>query len=346
MRISNLVYFACQVGRMHLQKKHRVPLSAHIALTNRCNNHCVYCRVHDLPQQDVWTTASLKDILRQMRDCGTRRIHLTGGEPMLRSDLGEIITYAKKLGIFVSIVSNGYQISQRVNELMDADVVFLSYDGPPEVHSRVRGERSLKDVESSISALKSAGISVWLTTVLTRWNSEHIEEIIDFARRHHVIVNFNRLEFFLESPNHLHPLINEVQDLVLRGEERRNVFRKLIKLKVSGAPIGSSLEYLKNALEFPYDDRITDSRPSNRYTCWAGRANAHLEANGMLYACGYGVGRVPGVSVFNESFVEAWRKLVPLKDCKSCSHACMVEGNLIFSLNLPCIFNCVMRLWR
>jgi len=346
MKFSDFVYFGWQIVRMHLQPSYRVPLSVYIVLTNRCNNRCFYCRVHKLSQDDVWTTNFLKTVMRDMRNCGTRRIHFTGGEPMLRADLGELIVYAKKLGFFVGITTNGYQVAERINELRGVDVVSLSYDGPDEVHSRLRGKQNVKEVKSALSALKKAGIRVWTATVLTRWNADFIEDIVDFARQHHILANFNRLEFFLEPPSHLHPLLDEVQDLVLRGDERKKVFQKLIQLKSSGAPIGSSLAYLKNALEWPYDERITDSKPSKRFKCWAGRADAHLEADGALYSCGWGVGRALGINVINGDFKSAWGKLVPLNNCKSCSHACDVESNLIFSLNVSSILNALAHLRR
>ena len=61
MQLDQLAKFGSQTLRMHMQSSHRVPLSMHIVLTNRCNLQCTYCCTHDLPQKDVWTTDSLKD---------------------------------------------------------------------------------------------------------------------------------------------------------------------------------------------------------------------------------------------------------------------------------------------
>lgn len=346
MKFSEVGYFAGQIIRMHLQPGYRIPLSMYIVLTNRCNNRCVYCRTHELPQDDVWDTESLKTVMLEMKTCGVRRIQFTGGEPLLRDDLGEIITYAKDLGFFVGVSTSGYQVAKRINELRGVDVVFLSYDGPDEVHNRLRGRNSTDDVKSALSALKSEGIRVWTTTVLTRWNVGFIKEIIDFSRQHNILANFNRLEFFPDYPCYLHPHINEVEELVLRGDERKRAFQELIQLKLSGAPIGSSLAYLRCVAEWPYDDQITDSKPSKRYRCWAGRAYGHLSTDGRLYSCGWGDRRIPGIDVLKEGFRSAWSKLVPLSNCRSCSHACGVENNLIFSLNISGIFNAFIQLRR
>ena len=139
IKISFLTKYAYQIARMHLNPHYRVPLNIEITLTNRCNNRCVYCRSCELPQEDVLTTKILKRVLDEMKFCGTQRVHFTGGEIMLREDLGEVISYAKKLGLFVGIVTNGHRVADRINELKELDIVFVSYEGPPHIHSRLRG---------------------------------------------------------------------------------------------------------------------------------------------------------------------------------------------------------------
>jgi len=345
MKLKDLAYFSCQAVRMNLQQGYRVPLSVYVVLTNRCNNNCIYCRVHDLPQEDVWATNALKRTLTEMYKSGTRRVHFTGGEPMMRLDIGELISFAKRLGLFVGMATNGFQVSKRINELKDLDIAFVSFDGPLNTHSRLRGEAYAQDAESAIKAFRLAGVRAWTTTVLTRWNVDCIEEIVDFARRNNVVANFTRLEFTSQLPSRLHPYIEDVKELLLRGEERKNAFRKLIRLKLAGAPIGSSLEYLKNALEWPYDERITDINPSKRFRCWAGKAYAHLEWDGYLYPCGWGSLRQAScANVLEYGFREAWERTVPMADCHSCSHACGVENNLVFSLNIPTIIDLFCRL--
>lgn len=347
MKLNDIAYFSRQITKMHLLRNYRVPLSVYLVLTYRCNNSCVYCRTQNIPQQGEWTPDSLKNVFLDMKACGVRRLHLTGGEPMLREDIGEIISYAKELGLFVGMSTNGFEIASRVKELKGIDVVFLSYDGPPQVHARLRGERNSSDVIAALGALKDQKIKVWTSTTLTSWNVGFIDDIIDFARRKNILANFNRLEYFSSMPCYLHPHIDEIRELVLSPQEHRDVFKKLIKLKLSGAPIGSSLGYLKNALDWPYNDRVTDIKPSKRYQCWAGRAFGHLEANGNLHACGWGALREEaGVNVLEKGFRQAWDKLIPSVGCKSCSHACGVENNLLFSLDTPTIFNALIHLRR
>lgn len=339
MNIIKALGYGWELSRLHLQSTYRVPLSVHLGLTNRCNNRCVYCHYDQRPQEDVWTTESLKKVLAEMKSAGVRRVQFTGGEPLLRQDLGEILAFARRQGFFIGVATNGFQVDERFEELRPVDVVQLSYDGPPEVHGALRGQKSVETVERALAALLRAGIRVWTTTVLTTLNAPHVEDIVTRARENGIVANFTLLDFFEDPQEHFHPALAEVKELVLTGDLKTQTLQTLIDLKKAGQPVGCSLGYLENARDWPYGDRVTSPEPSPLYGCWAGRATGHLEADAKLYACGMGVGRVPGIDVRELGFAQAWRDLKPLPHCLSCSQACGVEANLLFSLRMSSIRN-------
>ncbi|MCX6349089.1 MAG: radical SAM protein, partial [Candidatus Aureabacteria bacterium] len=302
-------YFGSQVMRMHVNPRLRVPLSVHVSLTNRCSNRCRYCRFERLSQTDVWTTAALLKVLGEMKASGARRIQFTGGEPMLRDDLGVILRAAKSQGMFVGLSTNGYRVAERIEELAAADVVQVSYDGPPAVHALLRGKKSVDEALAAIKALLARKIPVWTNTVLTTVNAGCVDAIVAFAKERGIPANFVLLDYFEEPRGHFHPARREIEELILAGDARRKTIARLISLKKSGAPIGGSIPYFENALAWPEEERVTSSRPSPLYRCWAGRATAHLEADGKLSACGMGVGRVEGEDVIGQGFAAAWRKI-------------------------------------
>jgi MoaA/NifB/PqqE/SkfB family radical SAM enzyme len=344
VEIRNLAYFGGQIARLHLQPGYRVPLSVHLSLTNRCSNRCLYCRFDRLPQQDVWTTESLLTVLSEMKAAGARRVQFTGGEPMLREDLGVVLRAAQSLGMFVGLSTNGREVPERIEELAPADIVQISYDGPPAIHALLRGKKSAGEALLAIDALQKRGIPVWTNTVLTALNAGCVDEIVAFAKARGFPANFVLLDYFDEPRGHFHPARAEIDRLVLAGEARRKTLLRLIELKKYGAPVGGSIPYFENALAWAEEGRVTSPLPSPLYRCWAGRATAHLEADGKLYSCGMGVGREKGEDAIGAGFAAAWAKIRPLPNCLSCTMACGVEANLLFSLNPRAIWNWARQL--
>jgi len=344
LKAKYYLYTGWQTLLLHLRADYRIPLIIRIILTNRCNNHCVYCKTHKLPQADGLSTEQLKKIMSEMKGCGTQRIHFTGGEPMLRKDLQELIAYGKRLDFFMSMNSNGYQIPERFNELKELDLVTLAYDGPAEAHNYLRYSSNVSEVESAIKALKTIGVPVWTNTVLNRRNVNFVEDIVEFAREQNIIANFSMLNFTSNPQEHFRPSLQEVQELVLGEGERKKCLQKLIDFKLSGAPIGSSLGSLQNILEWPYNDRVIDSQPSTRYKCWAARAFGCLDARGRLHPCLFHYNNLSGVDVTKQGFRTAWKKLSPPERCLSCLNPCGLEMNLLFSFNRSAIFNWLKKL--
>lgn len=83
----------------------RVPYSGSLELTHRCNLACRHC--YQFPPRDgELDTGAWKDILRQLAQCGCLFISFTGGEPLLREDLLELISWAAELDFVVTLQSN------------------------------------------------------------------------------------------------------------------------------------------------------------------------------------------------------------------------------------------------
>ena len=81
----------------HTVVKKRIPLSVYLNLTYRCPNHCVYCNYPNFnarKDKELSTRRILK-LIDEMAEAGCRKLHLTGGEPLIREDLGEIIHHVR-----------------------------------------------------------------------------------------------------------------------------------------------------------------------------------------------------------------------------------------------------------
>lgn len=164
-------------------------LGIRMSLTQRCNLNCVYCH-HEgegPPSGEMYTDEVLR-ILRVARDLGIRRVKFTGGEPLLRKDLGGIVAYSYALGLKdVSVTTNGQLLRERALELYEAGLRRLNLSLPsvePDVYRSITGGDLLNVVEGLEAACR-LGIHIKINTVVMKGiNDSSIDTIIDFARRH------------------------------------------------------------------------------------------------------------------------------------------------------------------
>ncbi|HQI48049.1 MAG TPA: radical SAM protein [bacterium] len=104
---------------------HKEPLLEHLdlELTERCNNACIHCCINQ-PEHDAelaareMDTAFVKYLLRQAADLGAISVRFTGGEPLLRSDFTELYLFARRLGMQVTLFTNGRLITPELAQLL------------------------------------------------------------------------------------------------------------------------------------------------------------------------------------------------------------------------------------
>ncbi len=119
------------------------PLYIKIKLIWSCNLRCGMCNHWRDPVQPPLDTAFYRGLIDELAQLGTRKIHLTGGEPTLRPDLEDLIAHMSHRGIRATMTTNASLITaERARSLVEAGLnkVNISIDSPdPEVHDRVRG---------------------------------------------------------------------------------------------------------------------------------------------------------------------------------------------------------------
>lgn len=315
----------------------RTPLSVYLSLTDRCPTICKYCNVPQKKQKEM-SYIQIKSIIDDMKRMGSQRLQLVGGEPMIRNDIGKIIDSAKNKGLFVTTSTSGYSIPDKINEIRNIDIVFLSLDGDLETHEYQRGTGSFKNYLKAVEALKDNGIQFWTTTVLTSKNKHSLGYIFEMAEKYSFLTNFHLLYYSPDNPEeHFHPT-NQPKDLIMSDSENREIIRLLIMKKKNGAPIASSESYFEYLLGWDDYNKMYSNKIYNNVRCWAGKLYCHVDTGGMVYPCGDSIGRIKGYNVLEMGFKNAFNCLNEIP-CNSCIVACNVEQNLMFSLNVKTIFN-------
>ncbi|MBU1088037.1 MAG: radical SAM protein [Candidatus Omnitrophica bacterium] len=165
------------------------PLIINWAITNKCNNQCGYC---NLGQQNVLelTTAQIFKIIDILHKSNTLWINFSGGEPLIRLDIQEIISYTASKGINIILNTNGFLLAKKQAVLDKVQVLKLSFDGPVNIHDKIRGEGSFAQLMQAIKIVKQSKVKLLLCAVLSQANLDYIDYILNTAK------DLNSMVFF------------------------------------------------------------------------------------------------------------------------------------------------------
>jgi cyclic pyranopterin phosphate synthase len=170
-----------------------------MALTPRCNLNCIYCHHEgDVASKGEISVEKAAAIARAASDLGVRSLKLTGGEPLMRPDLEDLIARMPE-SLEISLTTNGTLLADRAKALVEAglDRVNVSLDSlKPEVYRAITGCRKgdLQKVIDGIAAAQDAGLGpIKLNVVVLRENEGEIPEFIEFSRKKGLILQLIEL---------------------------------------------------------------------------------------------------------------------------------------------------------
>jgi Fe-coproporphyrin III synthase len=124
---------------------------------NRCNCRCVMCDIWKRETNVELKTASLERHRASMQNLGVRNVVLTGGEPLLHSDLPAFCNFFREEGIRLTLLTTGLLLQKRAETVAEFfDDVIVSLDGPEEVHDAVRRiQGAFRLIHDGITAIRS-----------------------------------------------------------------------------------------------------------------------------------------------------------------------------------------------
>ncbi|MEO3779876.1 pyrroloquinoline quinone biosynthesis protein PqqE [Micromonospora sp. B11E3] len=156
-------------------------------LTYRCPLHCAYCSnpLNLADYRDELTTAEWQRVLAEARELGVLQLHLSGGEPLQRRDVAQIVGTATEFGLYTNLITSGLGLSRRRAEQLRAaglDHVQISIqaDGPTE-SDRIAGTPSFARKIEAARLVKELGWPLTLNVVLHRHNIDRIADILGLA---------------------------------------------------------------------------------------------------------------------------------------------------------------------
>lgn len=186
-------------------KYERPILSLRITLTNRCNVNCLYCH-HDgmVKSKDEMTADELYTICKIAKKIGVRKIRLSGGEPLLKKDIVEIVDKIASLGFKdISMTTNGILLEKYAQDLKDAglDRVNVSLDTlNRETFEFITKKDYLEDAKKGILKAVEVGLyPVKINMVIMKdINQNEIDDMFEFCKKNDIVLQLIEL---IESEN-------------------------------------------------------------------------------------------------------------------------------------------------
>ncbi|NHI84230.1 MAG: radical SAM protein, partial [Candidatus Thorarchaeota archaeon] len=151
--------------------------------TLRCNLNCIHCgSAAGTARKDELSTAEALDLCVQLKSIGTQGVAMMGGEPFTRRDWPQIASRIRELGMELSIITNGFAISEGTFDKLKQigpELVTVSIDGASsEVHDHIRGkDGSFDEAVSTLARFLEMGLPTGVITTVHKLNLQELKGI-------------------------------------------------------------------------------------------------------------------------------------------------------------------------
>jgi len=297
-----------------------------ISLTNRCNSECIICDIPKEKTEELSTSDCIR-IIEDARLLGASTVVFSGGEPLLRKDLFELISFARNKHLKTCITSNGLLLDDKAGlDLFTSgiNVVNISLEGPKEVHDILRGKGSFKKALSALDSLKKYNIESTIATMVSSYNYKHLKYVVEIAKeKGATTIKFQPFNILFLRDKSRKPefLISKKQALELR-QIVREIDSLCNKYGISTDPSA----YLE---QIP--DYLSGNFPNHSQVCGALWESCPIDTKGNIYPC-WVLGQEKNLigNIKERAFVELWdsdkhnavRESIKHKGCPGCMMSC------------------------
>lgn len=241
-------------------------------VTRRCNADCPFCLWKG--EGGELDSGQVRDLYNQAGRSGFLSVVIWGGEPLLREDLGEVLSSAREAGLKTTVITNGYNLTERAVEIGPyLDTLLVSLDAPNEFHDTLR--RLPGCFGRAVDGIRSiradfAGVRPIIISVITRENLQEVEGLLGFSRKEGLPIIFqaiNTLDYAV-SPRPIDP------GAVPSQEGQSSAFKLIRHAKNRGFPVVNSYEYLNAFIN-----------TNGHYRCHYKKLVFRVDTNGDVIDC-------------------------------------------------------------
>lgn len=233
-------------------------LDWHWEITKRCNLKCLHCILGDCSDYEMTTEEAFVAISSIVK-LGGKRLFITGGEPLMRTDICSIIEKAFNAGLVVSLITNGMKIDKTFLENVGRYIqnIAVSIDGYSRIQDKIRGLGVYDKCVSALRLIIDFGIDASVYTTIHALNETAIEKVLEKL----IAVGVRNFHF------------NEINS---EGRAKENRYL-LLPQKTTEDKASLILSQLKNIIEIEGFDVNTG--------CSISPSTVYLQSDGTMYAC-------------------------------------------------------------
>jgi MoaA/NifB/PqqE/SkfB family radical SAM enzyme len=238
------------------------PTNISVGITLKCNLKCTHCDIWKLKPKDELDKNQWMKFIKSLHEwLGTYQISFAGGEPLIYSDIFEIIEYASSLGVITSLVTSGSLLDKnRLTKLLESkiDTVNISLDSiNPDLHDKIRGVKGvhgkvIKAIDQFIDAGKSKKLI--LAAVIMGSNIDEIIPLTNFSKEKGLFgISFQVLTDNF-GRTYKHNWFKDSDNFTIDYQKLEKVVDNLLELKKNGYPIlnaSRQLGYIKQYFKDP-----------------------------------------------------------------------------------------------
>jgi len=311
-------------------------------LTGQCNLNCVHCRSHyggDLDQPEV-STAEARQVLADLAQFSKPVVVLTGGEPLLRSDVFDLLRYGTELGLRMCLATNATLLDDslcvRLKE-SGVKIVAVSLDGASaEVHNSFRKQSgAFEGAIRGVEFLKKRSINFLINSSFTRRNQNAIESTYKLAKQ----LGATAWYMFIVVPT---GRAKEIQEELISGKDYENILLWHYKMEKNETDM-----FVRPTCAPQYyrliEQRIKEGEKFERRTlkfstggargCMCGQNIAMIGRSGDVFGCSYlpvsagNVRETPFPAIWNQSPVlQTLRDKESFQVCGRCEYLDVCGG--------------------
>lgn len=244
------------------------PLQCTLYVTDRCNLDCSYCTEYDNSRSHP-KTADLEAWLRKIRELGTMRIALVGGEPLMHPDIVEIVRTCRELGFATSLTTNGFLLTEQlVRDLDEAGLRVMQISVDRMTPSPIT-RKSFRTVLPKLDYFASSRISLHITGVICADTLDESRQVLETGLRRGIPTEIRLV--------HADP---SQRYRVGRGErsDLEDLLEWMRDAKRRGVPIHTSDALLRYQLSLVRGEPV-------EWTCTAGFKIFFVSAQGKFWLC-------------------------------------------------------------